>query len=67
VRNVEERYKAIQTTERRTIELAQLFQDLKQILQQHKSFVADVERNRDKVRENDAKSNKEVGTAILLH
>lgn len=61
---MEERNKAIRDTERQMVELAQLFQDLDQILQQQEPLVADVERNGDDVRENITKGNEEVITAI---
>lgn len=65
LRNVKERHEAIQNIERQMIELAQLFQDLDQIVQQQEPLVADIEQKGEEVRENVTKGNEEIGTAIV--
>jgi syntaxin 1B/2/3 len=47
------------------VELAQLFQDLDQIVQEQEPLVADIEQKGEEVRENVTKGNKEIGTAIV--
>jgi syntaxin 1B/2/3 len=47
------------------VELAQLFQDLDQIVQQQEPLVADIEQKGEEVRENVTKGNEEIGTAIV--
>ena len=65
LRNVKERHDAIQKIELQMIELAQLFQDLDQIVQQQEPLVADIEQKGEEVRENVTKGNEEIGTAIV--
>jgi syntaxin 1B/2/3 len=47
------------------VELAQLFQDLDQIVQEQEPLVADIEQKGEEVRENVTKGNEEIGTAIV--
>jgi syntaxin 1B/2/3 len=65
LRNVKERHEAIQNIERQMVELAQLFQDLDQIVQQQEPLVADIEMKGEAVREDVTKGNEEIGTAIV--
>jgi syntaxin 1B/2/3 len=62
---VKERHEAIQNIERQMVELAQLFQDLDQIVQQQEPLVADIEQKGEEVRDNVTKGNEEIGTAIV--
>ncbi|KAH8714786.1 t-SNARE [Phaeosphaeriaceae sp. PMI808] len=65
LQNVKERHEAIQNIERQMVELAQLFQDLDQIVQQQEPLVADIEQKGEEVRDNVTKGNEEIGTAIV--
>ncbi|KAH7078499.1 t-SNARE [Paraphoma chrysanthemicola] len=65
LRNVKERHEAIQNIERQMVELAQLFQDLDQIVQQQEPLVADIEMKGEAVRDDVTKGNEEIGTAIV--
>jgi syntaxin 1B/2/3 len=47
------------------IELAQLFEDLNQIVQEQEPLVADIEQKGEEVRENVTKGNEEIGKAIV--
>jgi syntaxin 1B/2/3 len=62
---VKERHEAIQNIERQMVELAQLFKDLDQIVQQQEPLVADIEAKGEEIRENVTKGNEEIGTAIV--
>jgi len=64
LRNVKERHEAIQNIERQMVELAQLFQDLDQIVQQQEPLVANIEQKGEEIHENVTKGNEEIGTAI---
>ncbi|KAF1945123.1 syntaxin [Clathrospora elynae] len=64
LRNVKERHEAIQNIERQMVELAQLFQDLDQIVQQQEPLVANIEQKGEEVRENVEQGNVEMGGAI---
>jgi syntaxin 1B/2/3 len=65
LRNVKERHEAIQNIERQMVELAQLFQDLDQIVQQQEPLVADIETKGEAVRDDVTKGTDEIGTAIV--
>jgi syntaxin 1B/2/3 len=47
------------------VELAQLFQDLDQIVTQQEPLVMNIEQKGEEVRENVTKGNEEIGTAIV--
>jgi syntaxin 1B/2/3 len=62
---VRERHEAAQKIERQMVELAQLFQDLDQIVQQQEPLVADIAAKGEEVRETVTKGNEEMVTAIV--
>lgn len=64
LRNVRERHEAIQNIERQMVELAQLFQDLDQIVQEQEPMVANIEQKGEEVHDNVVKANTEIGGAI---
>ncbi|KAF1841464.1 t-SNARE [Cucurbitaria berberidis CBS 394.84] len=64
LRNVKERHEAIQNIERQMVELAQLFQDLDQIVQQQEPLVANIEQKGEEIHENVVQANTEIGGAI---
>ncbi|ORY05269.1 t-SNARE [Clohesyomyces aquaticus] len=64
LRNVQERHEAIQKIERQMVELAQLFQDLDQIVMQQEPLVANIEQKGEEVHDNVVKANTEIGGAI---
>jgi syntaxin 1B/2/3 len=64
LRNVKERHEAIQRIERQMVELAQLFQDLDQIVMQQEPMVQNIEQKGEEVHDNVVKANEEIGTAI---
>ncbi|KAF2131939.1 t-SNARE [Dothidotthia symphoricarpi CBS 119687] len=64
LRNVKERHEAIQNIERQMVELAQLFQDLDQIVQQQEPLVAHIESKGEEIHENVVQGNVEMGGAI---
>ena len=47
------------------VELAQLFQDLDQIVQQQEPLVANIEQKGEEIHDNVVKGNEEIGTAIV--
>ncbi|KAF2192276.1 t-SNARE [Zopfia rhizophila CBS 207.26] len=64
LRNVKERHEAIQKIEQQMVELAQLFQDLDQIVMQQEPLVTNIEQKGEEVHENVVKANTEIGGAI---
>jgi syntaxin 1B/2/3 len=64
LRNVKERHEAIQNIERQMVELAQLFQDLDQIVQEQEPLVANIEQKGEEVHQNVVQGNQEIGGAI---
>ncbi|KZM19665.1 uncharacterized protein EKO05_0004384 [Ascochyta rabiei] len=64
LRNVKERHEAIQNIERQMVELAQLFQDLDQIVQQQEPLVANIEQKGEEIHDNVVQANTEIGGAI---
>lgn len=64
LRNVKERHEAIQNIEQQMIELAQLFQDLDQIVQQQEPLVTNIEQKGEEIHENVVQANTEIGGAI---
>ncbi|KAF2467267.1 t-SNARE, partial [Lindgomyces ingoldianus] len=64
LRNVQERHEAIQKIERQMVELAQLFQDLDQIVMQQEPLVTNIEAKGEEVHDNVVKANTEIGGAI---
>ncbi|CAO2657641.1 Nn.00g037670.m01.CDS01 [Neocucurbitaria sp. VM-36] len=65
LRNVKERHDAIQNIERQMVELAQLFQDLDQIVQQQEPLVTNIEQKGEEVHDNVVQANTEIGGAIV--
>lgn len=64
LRNVKERHEAIQKIEQQMVELAQLFQDLDQIVQQQEPLVENIEQKGEEIHENVVQANTEIGGAI---
>ncbi|KAK7519516.1 t-SNARE [Phyllosticta citriasiana] len=64
LRAVEGRHLEIQKIEQQMIELAQLFQDLEQIVVQQEPLIENIEQKGEEVRENVEKANDEIGQAI---
>ncbi|KAF3051621.1 Plasma membrane t-SNARE, secretory vesicle fusion [Didymella keratinophila] len=64
LRNVKERHEAIQNIERQMVELAQLFQDLDQIVQQQEPLVTNIEQKGEEIHDNVVQANTEIGGAI---
>ncbi|KAF2198287.1 t-SNARE [Delitschia confertaspora ATCC 74209] len=64
LRNVKERHEAIQKIERQMVELAQLFQDLDQIVTQQEALVTNIEQKGEEVHDNVVKANTEINGAI---
>jgi syntaxin 1B/2/3 len=64
LRNVKERHDAIVKIERQMVELAQLFQDLDQIVTQQEALVTNIEQKGEEVHDNVVKANTEIGGAI---
>jgi syntaxin 1B/2/3 len=64
LRNVKERHEAIQKIERQMVELAQLFQDLDQIVMEQEPMVENIEAKGEEVHENVVQANTEIGGAI---
>lgn len=64
LRNVKERHEAIQNIERQMVELAQLFQDLDQIVQQQEPLVANIETKGEEIHDNVVQGNTEIAGAI---
>lgn len=64
LRNVKERHEAIQRIERQMVELAQLFQDLDQIVMQQEPLVANIEQKGEEIHDNVVQANTEIGGAI---
>jgi syntaxin 1B/2/3 len=65
LRNVKERHEAIQNIERQMVELAQLFQDLDQIVQQQEPLVANIEQKGEEINDNVKAANVEIDGAIV--
>lgn len=65
LRAVEGRHLEIQKIEQQMIELAQLFQDLEQIVVQQEPLIENIEQKGEEVRENVEKANDEIGQAIV--
>lgn len=61
---VEGRHQAIQKIERQMIELAQLFQDMEELVVQQEDMVVDIEQKGEDVAEHMDKGTQEIGTAI---
>lgn len=64
LRNVKERHDAIQKIERQMVELAQLFQDLDQIVMQQEPLVENIEQKGEEIHSNVVQANTEIGGAI---
>ncbi|KAL1591343.1 hypothetical protein SLS60_012087 [Paraconiothyrium brasiliense] len=64
LRNVKERHEAIQKIEQQMVELAQLFQDLDQIVMQQEPLVENIEAKGEEIHENVVQANTEIGGAI---
>jgi syntaxin 1B/2/3 len=64
LRNVKERHEAIQKIERQMVELAQLFQDLDQIVMQQEPLVENIEQKGEEIHDNVVQANTEIGGAI---
>jgi len=64
LRNVKERHEAIQKIERQMVELAQLFQDLDQIVMEQEPLVENIEQKGEEVHDNVVQGNVEIGGAI---
>ncbi|CAI6335873.1 unnamed protein product [Periconia digitata] len=64
LRNVKERHEAIQKIEQQMVELAQLFQDLDQIVMQQEPLVENIEQKGEEIHENVVQANTEIGGAI---
>jgi syntaxin 1B/2/3 len=64
LRNVKERHEAIQKIEQQMVELAQLFQDLDQIVTQQEPLVANIEQKGEEIHDNVVQANTEIGGAI---
>lgn len=64
LRNVKERHEAIQKIERQMVELAQLFQDLDQIVMQQEPLVENIEQKGEEIHSNVVQANTEIGGAI---
>lgn len=64
LRAVEGRHKEIQKIEQQMVELAQLFQDLNQIVVQQEPLVENIEQKGEEVRDNVVKANEEIAVAI---
>ncbi|KAF2022081.1 syntaxin [Aaosphaeria arxii CBS 175.79] len=64
LRNVKERHEAIQKIERQMVELAQLFQDLDQIVMQQEPLVENIEQKGEEIHSNVQQANTEIGGAI---
>lgn len=65
LRAVEGRHKEIQKIEQQMVELAQLFQDLNEIVVQQEPLVENIEQKGEEVRDNVVKANEEIDTAIV--
>lgn len=65
LRAVEGRHKEIQKIEEQMVELAQLFQDLNEIVVQQEPLVENIEQKGEEVRDNVVKANEEISTAIV--
>lgn len=63
--NVKERHEAIQNIERQMVELAQLFQDLDQIVQEQEPLVANIEQKGEEIHDNVQAANVEIDGAIV--
>ena len=61
---VQDRHKAIQKIESQMIELAELFQDMEQLVVQQEAAVVDIEMKGEEVVENMDKGTQEIGVAI---
>lgn len=64
LRAVEGRHKEIQKIEEQMVELAQLFQDLNEIVVQQEPLVENIEQKGEEVKDNVVKANEEISTAI---
>ncbi|KAF4541831.1 Protein transport protein SSO2 [Lasiodiplodia hormozganensis] len=64
LRAVEGRHKEIQKIEQQMVELAQLFQDLNEIVVQQEPLVENIEQKGEEVRDNVVKANEEIAVAI---
>jgi len=64
LRNVKERHEAIQKIERQMVELAQLFQDLDQIVMQQEPLVENIEQKGEEIHDNVVQANTEISGAI---
>ncbi|KAF2795526.1 t-SNARE [Melanomma pulvis-pyrius CBS 109.77] len=64
LRNVKERHEAIQKIEQQMVELAQLFQDLDQIVMQQEPLVENIEQKGEEIHSNVVQANTEIGGAI---
>jgi len=62
---VRSRHEAIQNIERQMIELAELFNDMDNLVMQQEAAVANIEMKGEEVVENMDKGNEEIGTAIV--
>jgi syntaxin 1B/2/3 len=62
---MKEHREAIQNIESQMVELAQLFKDLSEFVQQQEPLIADIEEKGEEVTENVTSGNKEIGTAIV--
>ncbi|KAK3077006.1 hypothetical protein LTS18_011451 [Coniosporium uncinatum] len=62
---VRDRSQAIQQVEKQMIELAQLFQDLDNIVMEQEPLVQNIEQKGEEVRENVVKANEELGGAVV--
>lgn len=65
MRAVKSRHDAIQNIERQMIELAELFNDMDNLVMQQEAAVANIEMKGEEVVENMDKGNEEIGTAIV--
>jgi syntaxin 1B/2/3 len=61
---VKERHEAIQKIEQQMVELAQLFQDLDQIVMQQEPLVQNIEAKGEEIHSNVVQANTEIGGAI---
>ncbi|KAF1951673.1 t-SNARE [Byssothecium circinans] len=64
LRNVKERHEAIQKIEQQMVELAQLFQDLDQIVMQQEPLVENIEQKGEEIHDNVVQANVEMGGAV---
>ncbi|KAF3004047.1 Plasma membrane t-SNARE, secretory vesicle fusion [Curvularia kusanoi] len=64
LRNVKERHEAIQNIERQMVELASLFQELDQVVQQQEPLVTNIEQKGEEIHENVVQANTEISGAI---